>query len=167
MDLIKAEELARQLIKEHLGDSKNRWNFKWTHAKRSFGSCNVSQRGAWGDLVCTIRLSKSLTKLNGEARVRNTILHEIAHALQFDKSGYMSHDFEWKRIAKSIGCDGERCFGDDVNMPTSKYTLLCETCGNETPKHRIPKLSYACGKCCKQHNGGKFSTDYIMILKEN
>ncbi len=165
MNLQDAEKLAKKLIQEHLGLYK--WKFKWTFAKRSFGSCNV-KRSTWSDAVCTIKLSRPLTELNDEARVTNTILHEIAHAIQYDQSGYMSHDYKWVEIAKSIGCDGERCYeSENVNKPSSKYNLVCGTCGSETPKHRKPSRVKACGKCCREHNNGKFSMDYVLVLKEN
>lgn len=165
MNLLEAEKLAKELIKEHLGLYK--WKFKWTHAKKSFGSCNV-RRFRFADPICTIKLSKSLTELNDLARVKNTILHEIAHAIQWDKSGYMSHDYEWVKIAKSIGCDGERCYdGADVNTPKTKYTLSCGTCDNSRGFSRKPKKDRACGVCCKAHNNGKYSDKYKMILIEN
>ena len=168
MNLAVAERLAKDLIKKHLGNSKNKWNFKWSHAKQSFGSCNVRRYGAFGDMICTIRISKHLVSINDEARVTNTILHEIAHALQWDKSGYMSHDYEWVSIAKSIGCDGEVYYtSEDVNQPQSKYSLVCGTCGYKAKAHRKPKRAKACGKCCKAHNNGKFSHDYVLELKAN
>jgi predicted SprT family Zn-dependent metalloprotease len=167
MNLQEAEKLAKELIKKHLGDSRHNWRFKWSHAKQTFGSCNING-SIWNGVNYIIKLSKPLTELNDVDRVTNTILHEIAHALQWDISGYMSHDAEWIRLAKSIGCDGERCYdGEVVNTPKSKYSLVCGTCGKTTPKHRKPKRMAACGKCCKAHNGGKFSHDYVLELKEN
>lgn len=168
MNLALAERLAKDLIQKHLGNSKNKWKFQWSHAKQSFGSCGIRRRGAWGDLVCTISLSKHLVGLNDEAQVTNTILHEIAHALQWDKSNYMSHDYEWQQIAKSIGCNGERCYTDkEVVTPQSKYSLVCGTCGYESKRHRKPKRLSACGDCCRTYNNGKFSHDYVLELKEN
>jgi len=49
------------------------WTFKFDHARRRFGCCNFTRR--------TISLSRPLTFLNDDAEVRDTILHEIAHAL--------------------------------------------------------------------------------------
>ena len=39
--------------------------------------------------------------------IKNTILHEIAHAIV--GYGVSAHGSEWKRMAMSIGCNGQRC----------------------------------------------------------
>lgn len=39
----------------------------------------------------------------------NTILHETAHAIQFLTMKFSDHGPAWKKIAKSIGCSGDRC----------------------------------------------------------
>jgi predicted SprT family Zn-dependent metalloprotease len=166
MNLAVAERLAKDLIEKHLHtqDSTYRWEFKWAKGKRVFGTCRYGRRKE-------IRLSKYLTELNDEARVTNTILHEIAHALDFLERGYSNHDYNWIRIAKSIGCDGKRCYsGDEVVKPKSKYVLVCptESCDTEIPRHRKPKRDdTACAKCCKAYNNGRYSADYKLILKEN
>ena len=69
MILKDAEALAHQLISDHgLSD----WHFEFDRAVRRFGFCMHRAR--------TITLSKRFTLLNPEPEVRNTILHEIAHA---------------------------------------------------------------------------------------
>ena len=70
MNLFEASILARSLMSEHgLAD----WGFAFDHARRRFGACNYTRR--------RITLSRPLTLLNGIDEVRDTILHEIAHAL--------------------------------------------------------------------------------------
>lgn len=163
MDLIKAKELSESLIRKHLGKSKNKWFFMFDNARRSFGQCK------WGIGGYRITLSRHLTLINDETKVRNTILHEIAHALDIDDRGYSNHDANWRQIALSIGCDGERCFSSkDVNIPTTKYTLKCENCGYETGKmKKSTTKTTACGKCCREHNGGKFTEKFKLIYKQN
>ena len=39
----------------------------------------------------------------------NIAMHEAAHAIQYLKTGRSDHGPEWKAIARSIGCDGDRC----------------------------------------------------------
>ena len=78
------------------------YTFKWDRAVRRFGSHNGQMQ--------TISLSRPLTlHETNKCRVKNTILHEIAHALDHKQRGYSNHDVNWKRIARSIGCSGERC----------------------------------------------------------
>jgi len=146
--------------------SKIGYRFEFDSAKRRFGCCFYRQKKITLSLpLCAENLDKIHT------RIKNTILHEIAHALSVEVLGAREgrgHGHNWKSIAKQIGCDGERCYnGDTVNKPQSKYTLICDTCGRETPKHRKTNLLYACGTCCKNHNGGKYSEKYKLRLVVN
>jgi hypothetical protein len=50
-----------------------KWSFQFDSAKLAFGKCNFTDR--------VISLSRHLVELNNEAEVRDTVLHEIAHAL--------------------------------------------------------------------------------------
>src|SRR3954463_3770315 len=67
-----ARQLARELMRRH-GLDGDGWRFDFDHARRRFGCCRYGPK--------MITLSKPLTLLNGEAEVRDTLLHEIAHAL--------------------------------------------------------------------------------------
>jgi predicted metal-dependent hydrolase len=93
MDTLKAAILARNLMNEHgLED----WAFKFDTCKASFGSCRRYKK--------LITLSRLNTQLNYEQGVRNTILHEIAHALS-PKPG---HGKVWKEVCRKIGAKPER-----------------------------------------------------------
>ena len=54
-----------------------------------------------------------------EAVKRNTVLHEIAHAIQHERQGYSEHDAAWRAICAEIGCDGKRLNKNAV-MPSRK-----------------------------------------------
>ncbi len=89
MDLAAAHDLATGLLAEHgLTD----WRVEYDAAKRRAGVCRFSTR--------TIGLSAPLTVLHDEAMVRDTVLHEIAHALVGPSHG---HDATWARTARAIG----------------------------------------------------------------
>jgi SprT protein len=115
------------------------WCFKFTNAKRRFGGCNTTTR--------TITLSKPLVELNDERHVRNTILHEIAHALAPKE---VWHGPAWKRIALSIGCTGARLYGEDVIRPPAKWIGTCPN-GHTTRRHR--RLNQSCGRCNSKYDG--------------
>lgn len=166
MDIVKAKTLAMGLIELHLSDVKYDWKFEFSNAKRIFGVCAYGHK--YGKPYHRIKLSKILTSLNSEEKVKDTILHEIAHALDVEERGYSNHDTNWNRIARSIGCDGERCYNSmEINQPKSKYSLMCMSCKKETSVHRRPKRKKACGVCCKEYNYGKYSEDYVLILRNN
>lgn len=151
MILKDAEILAKQLIKEH-GLDQLGWRFQFDRAVRRFGVCKHRSR--------IIGLSTALTQLNDESHVRNTILHEIAHALVGPGHG---HDFVWKQKAREIGCDGNRCYdGNVVEKPKGKYEAKCQSCGKVYVRHKLPKKgqTHSCGKCCPRYN-----TDYLLEYK--
>ena len=60
-------------------------------------------------------------------------LHEIAHGLDYKNRGYSNHDSEWKRVARSIGCSGERCSsGSGVDKSQfMKWVATCPNCERE------------------------------------
>ena len=81
MNLNHAETIAKELISEHLDSS---WSFQWNNRKRAFGLCHYGRN--------TIELSRFLTEHETEEATRQTILHEIAHAIAGLHAG---HGPEW------------------------------------------------------------------------
>jgi len=156
MKLQDAKNLAIELMDKH-GLLENRWHFQFDNAKRRFGRCSFRLQ--------VISLSKHLVELNDEARVKNTILHEIAHALVGARQG---HNHVWRRKAIEIGCDGERCYSsDEVEKPESKYIAECSGCGRTHNRHKMTRgLKYgssSCGFC----SGGRYNEKYKLVWKEN
>jgi hypothetical protein len=100
MKLNEARDLAIQLMTNH-GIVEQGWRFEFDNAKRRFGCCKYGSR--------RITLSLYLTELNNIDEVKNTILHEIAHAL----CPRQGHNSVWKRKAIEIGCSGDRCYSSD------------------------------------------------------
>lgn len=150
MRLNEAKDLAITLMKEH-GILQQGWKFEFDNAKRRFGCCKYRLK--------MITLSVYLTEINNFDRVKNTILHEIAHAL-CPKQG---HNHMWKKKAIEIGCDGQRCYSSD-NTETIKgnYIAICCSCGKEHTKFRKPKLLHSCGKC----SGGRYNEKYKLDWKK-
>lgn len=91
-------------IEKHLNSN---WTFKWSNAKRSAGSCRIKgiklPSGKSKIVKGTISISKSILKEMTYEGVKDTILHEIAHAIQYEKTGSSDHGPIWKKIAKSLG----------------------------------------------------------------
>lgn len=153
MDLETAKRLAIALMRQHnLTTGPLPWAFRFNNSKRQFGCCRYGRR--------EISLSKSLTLLNNVKEVRNTILHEIAHALCRPGVG---HGPQWKKVAESLGCTPERCYGYEVVQPERKYVGTCPECGHTMRRHRRNVI--ACRKCCNRHNGGQFDERFLFIWR--
>lgn len=138
MDLYVARKLAIELMNQH-GLLESNWYFSFDNAKRRFGCCNYGLK--------QISLSKHLVSLNTEGNVKNTILHEIAHALVGFKH---HHDAVWKAKAREIGCTGDRCYSSkNVTTPEAKYLLVCPN-GHTAKRHKKPRVvkKQSCAKCC-------------------
>ncbi len=139
MDLHAAKILATDLIRQHglLG-----WSFRFDRARRRFGSCRVRAR--------LITLSRPLTLLNSDAQVRDTILHEIAHALA-PKDG---HGARWKAACRKLGAKPVRCFNDkEVVAPARKparYQIGCGRCGWWAQRRRLNARPLVCRSCRDQ-----------------
>lgn len=150
MQLQKAQKLAYELIAKH----NLEYNFRFDSSLRRFGSCNISKK--------IITLSRKLVKLNDEKRVIKTLVHEIAHALT-PNSG---HNWKWRKVAKSLGHSGERCYSlADTITVKPKLIGTCPVCKRTTEAFR--KRGVACGICCRLHNGGKFTTDFLLQWSSN
>jgi predicted SprT family Zn-dependent metalloprotease len=131
-----AKILAFELMRAHclIG-----WRFKFDHARRRFGCCKYAEK--------TVTLSRPLTLMNDEGQVRDTLLHEIAHALTPGDG----HGELWKRKCREIGANPKRCFKEDeVNAPTrapAPYRYGCPSCTWWVERRRLSQRRFICAKC--------------------
>lgn len=158
--LVWIEHLALDLMAKH-GLFEQGWYFAWDRAVKRFGCCNWTKR--------RLSLSRVLAPTCTPEEIRNTILHEIAHALAGHQQGD-SHGWMWRQTAIRIGARPERCM--DVSnkvMPKARYTLVCPNCGIESPRHRKTKKmeNIACRKCCNLYSGGKYDPRFKFEVRTN
>ena len=136
MNLYEAAHLARSLMKEHGLDG---WAFAFDHARRRFGACNYTRK--------RITLSRPLVLLNGMDEIRDTVLHEIAHALCPDDG----HGPRWRAKCREIGAKPKRCYSDEtVASPPRRpapYEWGCGACGWWVERRRRTRRAYVCAKC--------------------
>ena len=139
--------------------SEHGYKFKWDNkSTKRFGACSPRRKA--------IILSKKICEVNLDNGVMivDTILHEIAHAIQVIKSHYASHDNEWKSIAMSIGCNGKARYDEhSIIQPKMKYTAVCPCCKRETGFYKKPKRSYSCGKCAP----GRYTEEFKLKIIQN
>lgn len=126
MYLHKAEEMANHLM--YLYDlPENGWSFKFDRSLTRLGLCSHRTK--------TISLGKHATLVNNYDTVRNTILHEIAHALVGSQHG---HDGVWRAKAIELGCTGER-LGNIAVKAKGKAYIWCKHCMNKWNIYRLSK----------------------------
>ena len=146
--------MARDLISKH--SELDLWRFSFENYKKSFGRCNYTTR--------TISISSYLCDSMTNIAIKDTLIHEIAHALT---RGH-GHDNVWRRKCAELGGVPERTASLSKSLIEgailqSKYTLTCPCCGYKIPKHRAIKHSISCGIC---HPGG-YNEKFKMILTKN
>lgn len=135
MDLTAAYTMGRALLDEHhLTD----WTLTFDRAKTRAGVCRAGRR--------EIGLSGPLTRLHPEPEVRDTLLHEIAHALVGPRH---HHDEVWQRKVVQIGGSPRRCVDAAVPRPTAAWVGVCAA-GHEVERHRRPERPVSCSRCSPQ-----------------
>lgn len=109
------------------------WRLILDHARRRAGQCDYQKK--------TISLSRHYVRYAEEAHIRDTILHEIAHALVGPHHG---HDAVWRQKAREIGCTATRCHS--LEFSAARWRMRCPNGCFEVERHRR-KANMACAKC--------------------
>jgi predicted SprT family Zn-dependent metalloprotease len=133
----RVEHLARQLFAEHgLVD----WSFEFNRRKLHMGLCLFGPR--------QIALSIYFVELNNDDSIRDTLLHEIAHALVGPGHG---HDAVWKAKCLEVGARPERLCSEAI-MPLGSWHAICPGCGRLHHRHRRPKhmVGWHCSYCGRE-----------------
>jgi predicted SprT family Zn-dependent metalloprotease len=151
MELEAAKQMALRLMGKHKLIAGG-WTLQMGKAVRAFGSCSWEARH--------ITLSGPMIVLNDTAEVRDTILHEIAHALAGRKAG---HGPMWKLMALAVGARPERCYtARTVRVPPGRWRFECPTCGLTGTRLRKPTRRLSCGRC----SPGRFHAKYVLRWTE-
>lgn len=111
------------------------WKFKLTNGKRQHGYCD------WSNSIIAISKHYIGTELFDE--LKDTVLHEIAHALAGPKNG---HNHEWKMICSKIGASPERISNIAI-YEDYKYSGWCPNCQKHLINRHRRTLGALCGVC--------------------
>lgn len=134
------------------------WKMGYDKASSRAGACHGSKK--------LITLSKHFVLHNTAEEIKNTIVHEIAHAIDNEDRGYSNHDGRWKAIAIALGDDGSRCYDSEkVVMPEGKHLYACIHCSKEIRYHKRKTRKVACSDCCNKYNGRRYSEKYLLAYK--
>ena len=125
-----AIDLATKLMDAHglVG-----WRIKLDHARRRAGQCDFTNK--------IISLSRLYVRHADIDHIRDTILHEIAHALVGPCHG---HDAVWRQKAREIGCTATRCH--DLSFARARWVMTCPNGCFSVERHR-KKSGLVCASC--------------------
>ena len=132
MDITAATKMANELMGQHLSSD---WRFVLDNARTRGGECNGMKH--------TISMSRNLIPLWSEEDVRETLLHEIGHALAGTREG---HNHAWKAAVRSIGGHPSRTH--DKEVVQGRWKFVCPN-GHAHYKHRRPAYNRRPSSCAK------------------
>lgn len=160
MTITQAIKIAEKMISKY--PELRYWRATYNNRKRAFGVCDYGKK--------QIELSSLLVPAMSEESIKDTIIHEIAHAL----CPGQNHNNVWKAKCIELGGNGKRCGGSDkykdgeagqqkVAQQLAKYTLTCPVCGEKSYKNRKPTKMSSCGIC----NPRTFDMRFKLELTQN
>ena len=120
---LEARGLACDLLARH---GLHGWSFRFNRSKVNMGLCRYGPQ--------VIELSTHFVQRNPTGAVRDTLLHEVAHALVGPGHG---HDAVWRAKAVEVVARPERCGRAD--MPEGRWRARCGGCGQAFARHRRPR----------------------------
>lgn len=134
-ELQHVRDLADRLIAQHLDES---WSFGFDNAKRRAGQCDYAKK--------RITLSRYLTARYDDETNRQTLLHEIAHALAGHAAG---HGAQWRRTARVLGYTGGRTHHGETATELAPWVGVCPS-GHTAYRHRRPTRALSCSRCARR-----------------
>jgi predicted SprT family Zn-dependent metalloprotease len=143
MDLVIARKLAYDLLDQHVHTGTYAcgvWSVGFMTTRRTMGRCERDAR--------VLRLASFWMPRLDEDKIREVILHEIAHILTPEY--FASHGAEWKHNARAIGIIDP---SPHVLVPAghAKWIATCPECGKTDEQHRLGPVAkrggWGCGEC--------------------
>ena len=142
MNLPDVLSLAHTLMEEAgVGD----WELSLDRARRRAGQTDHTRR--------RLTLSRHLMSLYDEPQVRETILHEIAHARVGPHHG---HDAVWAAEATRLGATGRRLVDARAPRLRGRWVGRCPE-GHEVDRMRRPSSPVSCSRCA-----ARFSLEHLL-----
>lgn len=125
---------AEQLIAAHLDGS---WSFAFDNAKRRAGACDYTRK--------RITVSRYLSARYDDDTNRQTLLHEVAHALAGARA---AHGPAWKRTATALGYTGGVTHHGETATELAPWVGVCPA-GHVAYRHRKATRATSCAKCSR------------------
>lgn len=156
--MVEVQAMGNSLLKRHNLDD---WKFQFDNSKRRVGQCRNDAK--------EIGISLWYLEKTPIDQIRDTILHEIAHALvptERDHNGKWDHHGpRWQAKCVEIGARPERlAHAEDGFKSAAKpnYKIKCENCGWFVNRYRMKRRNH--GSTCPEC--GTTVTIYKITYKE-
>jgi len=111
MDKEKALKLAEQLLVTFLPERAEGWRVEFISNELFLEKKVIDGKAYYSEALTdfrlnTLQLDRKRTEVSSEEHVKQNILHEIAHILDYyerEVAKFAAHDDRWKEIAEGIG----------------------------------------------------------------
>lgn len=150
-------DLLRDL---ELDDLADRISVEWNTRMRS-----CAGKAFWPTGL--IQLNPRLTSIS-DAEVRQTLLHELAHLVAYERypnRSIKSHGKEWQRACTDVGIPGEKAT-HELALPARtlrrKWRYDCPMCEKSFERVRRFKGVVACYDCCSKTSGGRYHDSFRL-----
>lgn len=121
MNLNEATMMANQIMRDNLMSERG-WRLTWNQRRGAAGVCRYKTR--------EISLSLPITKACDAEEFRETVLHEIAHALAGHGAG---HGPEWLKTYRALGGKGGRIVNPrkamEIAKASARWAAECRVTG--------------------------------------
>ncbi len=158
---VKLTQFCVGLLTElNLGDLTKRVTVEWNTRMRSCAGRAFWPKGA-------IELNPRLLEIS-KAEVRQTVLHELAHLIAYERNpnrSIKSHGVEWQKACAEVGIPGEKAT-HELALPSRnlkrKWRYECPECGKVIDRVRRYKGMVACYDCCLKATGGMYHDSFRL-----
>jgi len=135
--------------------------------KRAVGKCKPGKKRIDLSKTWFIDYSDEIE----DAELKDVILHEVAHALDYSRRGTSDHSRKWKRCAREVGADPSRTtdgIPQKLIAKVSPWKRECPKCGWETYYHSKPTAGgKLCPECHKDFHPRSEKVEYVLEIKRN
>lgn len=116
---------ARRMLADH---GLTGWRVKLSNIMtKTYGICDHGKR--------ELRIAGRIAAINPAAETRNTIAHEVAHAIVGHGAG---HGPAWKRACRETGARPVRCHQANTVPTAHRFRGICEACGEDVAGRKFP-----------------------------
>ncbi len=113
MELLKKKLMIKEMVETYVPD----WKIEYFKARFLFGQARCYTR--------TLRFNLVFMEQRSFDEVGDLVLHEIAHALNFEWHNRFNHGKEFKGICNQLGCSPRAKIPITLKVK-AKYTMTCE-----------------------------------------